>query len=378
MKRALIVAVLGCACMTAPLAAQAQQAVTPYKKPHNSLGQPDLEGFWSNATLTPMTRAAALGDRALFTPAEVKTLENGAADAEARGNANSDPNAPQTGASADVGGYNRGWLDPGSTVMRVHGEPRDSLITTPDGQVPPRKGQAVRTAAGPARRGAARGGGAPLNAVALGGGIAAGGGSGQGNVAAQQEAYRRGAFDNPESRSLGERCILSFGRNAGPPMFANGFYNNNYQIVQSRDAVAINIEMVHDTRIIPLNAKHRTDGVRPWFGDSIGWYDGDTLVVETTNMPQRLAFNGSWENLKVTERFTRVAKDRVLYQFTIDDPTLWDKPWGGEYEFAPLNGRIQEYACHEGNYALEGILAGAREQERLDAEAAKKKAVAAN
>jgi hypothetical protein len=153
-------------------------------------------------------------------------------------------------------------------------------------------------------------------------------------------------------------------------MFANGFYNNNYQIVQSRDAVAINIEMVHDTRIIPLNAKHRTDGIRPWFGDSIGWYEGNTLVVETTNIPQRLAFNGSWENLKVTERFTRVAKDRILYQFTIDDPTLWDKPWGGEYEFAPLVGRIQEYACHEGNYALEGILAGAREQERLDAAAA--------
>jgi hypothetical protein len=355
MKRVLIIAVVAAACGLSPLAAIAQQAktATAYQPPLNSLGQPDLEGFWSNATLTPLTRQARLGARAVYTPDEVKALEGGAQKAEERGNSKSDPNAVSTGASDDVGGYNRGWLDPGNTVMRVNGQPRDSLLTTPDGQVPARKGQTRLPTAGRA--------GAPAAAPA-----------GQGNVAAQRQAFLRGAFDNPENRSLGERCLISFGRNAGPPMLANGFYNNNYQIVQSRDAVAINIEMVHDTRIVPLNAKHRTDGIRPWFGDSIGWYEGATLVVETTNIPRRLAFNGSWENLKVTERFTRVAKDRVLYQFTIDDPTLWDKPWGGEYEFAPLNGRIQEYACHEGNYALEGILAGAREQERLDAAAAGK------
>jgi hypothetical protein len=113
--------------------------------------------------------------------------------------------------------------------------------------------------------------------------------------------------------------------------------------------------------------------VRPWFGDSIGWYDGDTLVVETTNIPQRQAYMGSWQNLKVIEKFTRVAKDRMLYQFTIDDPTVWDKPWGGEYEFADLHGDLHEYACHEGNYALEGILAGARADE---ADQAKKRAAA--
>jgi hypothetical protein len=359
MKRALIIAILGAACSAAPLAviaAQAKPAASAYASPRNSFGQPDLGGFWSNATLTPLTRPAQFGNRAVYTPTEVKTLEGGAQQAAERGNSKSDPNAVSTGASDDVGGYNRGWLDPGSTVMRVGGEPRDSLLTTPDGQVPVRKGQPPRGTVAAAGRGAA-GAGAP---------------AGQGNVAAQREAFLRGAFDNPETRSLGERCLISFGRNAGPPMLANGFYNNNYQIVQSRDAVAINIEMVHDTRIVPLNAKHRTDGVRPWFGDSIGWYDGATLVVETTNIPQRLAFNGSWQNLKVTEKFTRVAKDRILYQFTIDDSTMWDKPWGGEYEFAPLVGRIQEYACHEGNYALEGILAGAREQERLDAAAADK------
>ena len=173
------------------------------------------------------------------------------------------------------------------------------------------------------------------------------------------------AFDNPETRGLGERCIMGFGRNAGPPMLANGFYNNNYQIVQARDHVAIVVEMVHDTRIVPLNAKHRTDGVRPYMGDSIGWWDGDTLVVETTSFPPSMAYRGAWENLKVTERFTRKGPDRLAYAFTVEDPDVWDTAWGGEYEFSPLDGRVMEYACHEGNYALEGILAGAREQERI-------------
>jgi hypothetical protein len=125
---------------------------------------------------------------------------------------------------------------------------------------------------------------------------------------------------------------------------------------------------VHDYRVVRLNSKHRTDGVRPYMGDSIGWWDGDTLVVETTNVPQAQNFMGSWKDLKVTERFTRVGKQRVLYQFQVEDPSVWDKPWGGEYEFAPMNGVIYEYACHEGNYALPGMLAGARQQE----EAAKK------
>jgi len=153
-------------------------------------------------------------------------------------------------------------------------------------------------------------------------------------------------------------------------MLPNGFYNNNYHLVQSRNAVVIMTEMVHDARVIPLvaskaSAKHRTDGVRPYFGDSVGWWEGDTLVVETTNYPRSQAYNGAWENLKVTENFTRTAPDRLRYKYTVEDPAVWDAPWGGEYEFAPLGGIMYEYACHEGNYALEGILAGAREAERL-------------
>ena len=324
----------------AALPVAAQPVMTKgYKVPHLSIGQPDLEGHWSNATLTPESRPASIGDRKIASPEEIAKAEGEIVKEIAEGNRPTDPNKgafkvggelpaadsafnkPQyIAAGGAVGGYDRGWLDTGDRMMRVNGEPRTSIITTPNGRAPARKA------------------GAPAPAR----------GAGFGN-----------ATDNPEARSLGDRCIISFGRNGGPPMLANGFYNNNYQIVQGKDAVAINIEMVHDTRIVKLNAKHRSDNVRPYFGDSIGWWDHDTLVVETTNIPQVQAYQGSWENLKVTERFTRVGPNRLHYAFTIEDPTMWDAAWGGEYEFAPLHGEVHEYACHEGNYAMEGILAGA-------------------
>ena len=188
---------------------------------------------------------------------------------------------------------------------------------------------------------------------------------GQGSLA----AGRFGSFDNPEGRALGERCLLSFGRNGGPPMFPNGWYNNNYLLIQGPTEVAIVVEMVHDVRHVRLNDKHRADGVRPWFGDSIGWWEGETLVVETTHIPQAQAYYGAWEHLTVTERFTRVGKERLHYQFSVSDPTTWEKPWGGEYELQPLKGEVFEYACHEGNYGLVGILAGAREEEKRAAAA---------
>jgi hypothetical protein len=338
-------AILLASAAPAALAQTAKPAATaPYKAPRNALGQPDLGENWTNASLTPEQRQPKLGTRAAYTPAEVKVLEQAVVDEVELGNRPTAHDAPINvdnglqsrpefaAAGGAVGGYNRGWLDPGSAVMRVRGEPRTSLLTTPDGRVPARKADAVRSPRPP---------------------------------------MVGGSFDNPESRSLGERCIIGFGRNGGPPMLANGFYNNNYRFVQSKDAIAIEVEMAHDIRTIRLNAKHRTDGQRPYFGDSIGHWDGDTLVVETTNIPQGQDYNGSWENLKVTERFTRVAKDRLAYQYVIEDPTQWDKPWGGEYEFGPLNGMLMEYACHEGNYALEGILAGARQTEEPAKAAAK-------
>ena len=325
-------------------AAQTKASAAAYKAPRNAFGQPDLSGFWSNATLTPMMRPGALAGKSVYTDDEVKKLEAQVVAEVDEGNEDTDPDAPAeapkvtspntrpefAAAGGDVGGYNRGWLDPGSHVMRVGGEPRTSILTTPNGQPPKRRDGAPTPP---------RFGGGP------------------------------GAFDSYESRSLGERCIMSFGRNAGPPMFANGFYNNNYQIIQTRDAFLIEVEMIHDLRVVRLNAKHRTDGVRPYMGDAIGWWEGDTMVVETTNIPQNQAWMGSWKDLKVVERFTRVGKNRVHYRFTVEDPTLWDKPWGGEYEFSPLQGVIYEYACHEGNYALPGILAGARAEEAEKAKA---------
>jgi hypothetical protein len=346
MSRAALVAL---ALAAAPLAlAPAAFAQTgpaaAFKSSRNVFGQPDLSGYWSNATLTRMVRPATYGERLVLTPDEVKRLEDNAETLAEEGNRPTDPNAPaefrnpRAAAGSEVGGYNRGWLDPGRSVMRVRGEPRTSLITTANGQPPPRKT------------------GAPA-APQPGG---AGG--------------RPGALDNPEARPLEERCIIGFGRNGGPPMFPNYNYNNNYQVLQTADAVLFELEMVHDTRIVRLNSKHRTDEVRPWFGDSIGWYEGDSLVVETTHIPQQQAYMGSWRNLKVTERLTRVGKDRLYYAFTVEDPTIWATPWGGEYEFHGLGARIFEYACHEGNYGLAGILAGARFEE---AEAAKKAAVPA-
>lgn len=325
---------LATALATSPV--QAQTPVEGYEVPRNGFGQPDLSGTWSNASLTPLTRPKEYGDRLVHTPEEVAGIEGDADTLERENNQATDPDAPAEfrhetsvtraafeSAGGAVGGYNTFWLDAGSRVLRVGGKPRTSILTTADGQVPPRI-----EGAGSNRR-------------------------------------RRpgGAYASYESRSLGERCIIGFGRNGGPPMFANGFYNNNYQFVQTPDHVMILVEMNHDARIIRLDDEHRTDGVRPWFGDSIGRWEGDTLVVETINIPQEQNFYGSWENLTVTERFTRVGEHRMHYEFIMDDPSTWESTWGGEYEFTPLDGQIYEYACHEGNYALPGILKGARVQE---------------
>ena len=360
MRRALILA-LGTALATTSLAMAAPDApaqpakagkakavdptVSPpgWVAPKNAMGQPDFSGYWSNATMTPVTRNPKLTDKLVIPDAQAASLEKVFADALAAADAPTDqtkgpgavtdPNSPEAqlvkirpdfaAAGGDVGGYNTFWIDPVNHMMLVNGEYRSSILTTPNGMPPARK------AGAPPGRG-----------------------------------FPRDIYDSYENRSLGERCIMGFGANAGPPMLANGYYNNNYYIQQSPDAVVIQVELIHDARIIRLKGGHRTDGVRQWMGDSIGHFEGNTLVVETTNIPQGQAFMGSWKNLKVTERFTRVSPTRINYQFQVEDPDTWDKPWGGEYDFAPLNGIVYEYACHEGNYALPAILAGARRQEQ--------------
>ncbi len=353
MTRALVLALGVCllaggAALAAPPAKPvADPTISPpgWSPPKNAIGQPDLSGYWSNATLTPLVRNARLTPGSTITAAQAKAMEKIWAEAQAESDAPTDPNLSTQDyqkqsseaklisirpdfalAGGDVGGYNAFWLDPGNHVLEVNGEFRTSILTTPNGLPPPRKA------------------GAPAM------------------------ARYRDVYTNPEDRSAGERCISSFGRNAPPPMLPNGFYNNGYYIIQTKDTVAIQVELVHDVRLIRLNAPHRSDGIRPSMGDSIGHYEGGTLVVETTNFPEADGFMGAWKNLKVTERFTRVSPTRINYQFTLEDPDVWDKPWGGEYDFTPMHGIIYEYACHEGNYALRHILAGARAKEAAAAE----------
>jgi hypothetical protein len=336
-------AICGLVAASAVSAPAAALSAVPYKAPLNAYGQPDLEGTWTNASLTVLERPKEFGSRRALTDQEVKKIEGDDAKLMADGNKPTDPKVKTTDLPHDCGrgfsgagcGYNSAWIDPGSTVMRVNGEPRASFITDPaDGRLPAR----ISTAA------------------AIGNPYAHYG-------------------ENPENQTLAERCLTSFGYSAGPVMLPL-LYNNNYEIAQSKDTVAIVVEMVHDVRMIHIGAKHRSDGARPWMGDSIGWYEGPTLVIETTNFPEATALRGAWKELKVTERFTRVGPHRVLYQFKAEDPTVWERPWSGEYEFSASKGRIFEYACHEGNYALEGILSGARADEAAAAE--KAKAAAAN
>jgi len=369
MRRLMVLAVGTALCTTGlaaaapaakPAARPAATAADPtipqpgWAPPKNAWGQPDLSGYWANATLTPLTRSRNITDKPRLTAAEAHQLEGVFTKALEDADKPTDPNESTqavqnqfsksellklrpdfAAAGGDVGGYNVAWIDPGTHVMEVNGEYRTSILTTPDGQIPPRKD---------GKRGGFFGG------------------------------YGRDSYDSYETRSIGERCIMGFGRNAGPPMLANGYYNNDYYIIQTGDTVAIQVELIHDTRIVRLNGTHRTDGVRPWMGDSIGHYEGNTLVIETTNIPERESLMGSWKNLKVTERLTRVSPTRINYQFTVEDPDTWAQPWGGEYDFYPMKGIIYEYACHEGNYALPSILAGARRAEKEAAEAAAAKA----
>jgi hypothetical protein len=327
--------------LLSPAPSLAATPAAPYKAPVNAYGQPDLEGTWTNATLTALERSKEYGTRKIMTAPEVAKSEGGIAQLLAADNAPRDPKFRTEDLPHECGlgfsgagcGYNAAWIDPGTKVMRVNGEPRSSFITDPaNGALPPYK---------------------------------------TGVSAPGMERYaHRG--ENPENFELSERCLSSFGYSAGPVMLPL-LYNNNYEIVQSKDTVAIVVEMVHDVRTIAIGGKHRTDGLRPWMGDSIGWYEGSTLVVETTNFPESTALYGAWKELKVTERFTRVGPQRILYQFRVQDPSTWDSAWGGEYEFSPSKGRIFEYACHEGNYAMGNMLAGARADEAAAAKAAAKR-----
>jgi len=319
-------------------------------------GHPDLQGVYDLATLTPMERRS--GTNLVLTKEEAAKLEAASAKQRAQGDQSiaGDRTAPpkggdgSVGAAGNVGGYNTGWLDPGSAYTVVDGQKRASLlIDPPDGRVPPLTPEAQE------RMRSAR------------------------NVRPTSDQTESndpglertpGAYDDPERRPLGERCLLGFASTSGPPALPDYFYNNLHQIVQTPDSVMILTEMVHDARVIRMNAQHVSKNIRLWLGDSVGHWEGDTLVVDTTNFNNKTRFRGASENLHVIERFTRVDDRTLLYRFTIDDPTTWTKAWTGEYTWPATDAKIYEYACHEGNYALTDILKGARLREK-EAAAAK-------
>ena len=325
-----------CVLALAPVAF-AQGGYTP---PKTSWGAPDLQGYWTNSSITKMTRPGGI-DTLVITPEQAKKLEDGDYNnirtAAEKAPTNQTEGAPEKGKPLPpVGNYNAVWVDPGAHVAVINGELRSSWITEPaNGKIPykPGKGSA-RYEAPPTPAGT------PPPAVS--------------------QAER--SYEGPESRSVGERCIVGFG-NTGGPVMNNVLYNNTYQIVQTPGAVMIDVEMMHDARVIRIGETQKPEALKQWLGDSTGRWDGDTLVVVTKNWNR---WHGDYEPVflsekaTVTERFTRTGKDEITYQFEIDDPGFYSQPWKGEMVFTPSNGPVYEYACHEGNYALEHILQGAR------------------
>ena len=318
---------------TLPLAAQPQR-ITPNAKSsavaRTSDGHPDMQGIWTNATITPMERPAQFAGKTTATDEEASKYEK-----QNNDNLYGDKRSQNAEQDRDHA-YNALFFDRGTELARVDGVKRTSLIIDPpDGKIPPLTPEAKKRTAG------------------------------------RLQAFQR--FDRPQDRPLGERCLMGFGSTSGPPMLPV-LYNNNYQIVQTPGTIMILVEMVHDIRYIHMDGRpHLPPNIRQWMGDSIGHWEGDTLVVDTTNFTDKTRFRGSSENLHVVERLTRVDPGTILYKVTIDDPTTFTKPWTLEYPFLATKGPIYEYACHEGNYAMPDILGGARLEEKSAAEGAKAK-----
>jgi hypothetical protein len=307
----------------APLPAQAAGDTGTFSPTRTAWGVPDLQGTWDFRTITPMERPAEYADKEFLTEAE-------AADLERRINERLDLDRRGDTAQRDVeGAYNDFWFDFGDRLVESR---RTSLvIDPPDGKIPARTPEAEKRAA-------------------------------------ELRAVRERRAEGPEDLAPWVRCIIGF--NSGPPMQPSA-YNNIMRVVQTEHAVVIVNEMVHDARIIPLDGRpHLPDHIRRWTGDSRGRWEGDTLVVETTNFTTSTPFRGSGADLRLTERLSLVDAGTLHYQFTIDDPESFTQPWTVLVPMRRSADRIFEYACHEGNRGLYGILAGARAEERREAEAA--------
>jgi hypothetical protein len=307
--------------------ASAQQG---WKAPRTPWGEPDLQGTFSNRTITPFERAAEFKGREFFTREEAAALEK-------RAEGQSGDESRTKGTRGDVErAYNDFWWDRGTKVTSLR---TSMVIDPPDGRVPPQTEDARKRAAEEAKRPAFRGAGA----------------SGRGT-------------DTWLDRSTFERCITR----GMPAAMTPTAYNNNYRITQSPGVVAIEIEMLGGTRVIPTDGRPQISrGIRQWMGSSVGRWDGDTLVVETTNFTDKVLYRGAAENLHLVERFTRVGPNEIDYRVTISDPTTFTKPWTLAVPYVVTGEEMFEYACHEGNYGMIGILSGAREEERAASEKGK-------
>ena len=330
-----VASVLVTLLMNAPVVAG--QTSEPPRLPD---GRPDLQGVWDFRTLTPLQRPEDLGDKAVLTAEEVAAVEARAAESTASANAPSEIRSEPLPVGGDVGGYNRFWLDQGAGVVE---DQRTSLIIDPPtGRLPELQP------------------GVKVDALSL-----------SADLPGTRPIRARGAgiaAESWEDRGLAERCLLGF--NSGPPIVPAG-YNQNIQIFQTPDHVAILHEMVHDARIVPLDGREHVDGdIRQWMGISRGYWEGDTLVVETRNFTDKTAsFNssvaqaiGTGENLQLIERFWRLDADTLVYEFTVNDPTTFTRPFSAALPMQK-GDVVFEYACHEGNYGLFNILTGAREAE---------------
>jgi hypothetical protein len=296
-----------------------------YNPPRTSDGQPDLQGVWDFRTITPLERSKELGTKAFFTAEEAAKYEQ-----EENRRQNRDLVDPKQGGSLYPPGgvvpYNEFWYDRGDKIV---GTKRTSLIVDPpDGRLPPRTPEGQKKA--------------EARAIAL-----------------RNDQLGLPLADSWEDRPLQERCLMGF--NAGPPMIP-GAYNNNVQLLQTPKHVVILNEMVHSARIIPLDAGPH-GSIPQWSGDSRGHWEGNTLVVDTINFKRETSLEGSSANTHLIERFTRAGENTLLYEFTVDDPSTWTRPWSAVIPMSKGQDPILEYACHEGNYAMEGILAGARKRE---------------
>ena len=306
-----------------------------YEPPRTESGKPDLQGYWTNASITTMQRSRELADFGLTIPFdEVARLTNNNHQnvRQATDDNQVQGQLPDGTDLARGRGYNAFWVDPGTQFGNVRGEYRSSWITFPDdGRIPY---------------------------------------SEQGNQQRRAAYEKFSGYGGPEGAPLAERCLIGFGSTSGPPM-NSVLYNNMYQIVQTEDYVMILVEMVHDARVIPVNGDHRPKAIEQWMGDSIAWWDGDTLVVETVNLhPQQKArmMASLSDQGRIIEKFTRYSDQQIFYEFEVIDPVFYTESWGGEISFNSTETKLYEYACHEGNYGLQGILGGYRRQE-MDAEA---------